>query len=54
MKKIDFTLAELLSALYAAKGIIKGYPSINNMEKSLFFKPFSKGKGKQKKKKRAK
>ena len=36
MNKIDFTLAELLNTPQAAKGIIKGHPSINNVEKLHF------------------
>ena len=44
--KINFKLIELLNTLYVAEGIIKGYPSINNVEKSLFSKFFPKGKGK--------
>ena len=31
MNKIDFTIFELLNALHAAKGIIKGHSSINNV-----------------------
>ena len=47
MNKIDFTLAELLNALKAVEGIIKGHIGINNLEKTLLFK----GKDKWKKKK---
>ena len=50
MNKINFTLAEILNALQAAEGIIKGRPSINNVKKTLFSKSFSKGKVKWKKK----
>ena len=46
MNKIDFTLVELLNALQAVEGIIKGHPSFNNVEKILFSKSFSKKKGK--------
>ena len=35
----------------SSKSIIKGHPSANNVDFFLFFKPFSKGNGKQKKKK---
>ena len=46
MNKIDFTLVELLNALYVAECIIKGHPSISNVEKDLIFKSFSDKKGK--------
>ena len=49
INKIDFTLAELLNVLLALE--IKDHPSINNVEKILFFKHFPKEKGKWKKKK---
>ena len=48
MNKINFILIELLNALHVVDGIIKGHPCVNNVEKILFFKPFSKGKGKGK------
>ena len=51
MNKINFTLAEVLNALQAVEGIIKGHPSVNNVEKTSFSKSFAKGKGKCKKKK---
>ena len=51
MNKFNFAFVELLHALQAAKGIIKGHPSINNVKKTSFFKSFPKGKGKWKKKK---
>ena len=46
MNKIDFTLVEYLNTLQAVEGIIKGHPSINNVEKASFFKSFPKGKDK--------
>ena len=36
MNKLDFTVGELLNALQAAEGIIKGHPSINNVIKTSF------------------
>ena len=51
MNKINFTLSKLLNALQAAEGIIKGHHSVNNVEKSLFFKKNLKEKGKRKRKK---
>ena len=39
MNKINFTLVD----------IINGHPSVNNVKKTLFFKPFSKKNGKRKK-----
>ena len=40
MNKINFTLVELLNGLQAVDGIIKGHPSVNNVEKVLFFNFF--------------
>ena len=37
MNKINFTLFELLNALQATEGIIKGHSSINNVKKSFIF-----------------
>ena len=48
MNKIDFTLSELLNTLQIAKGILKDYPSVNNVKKASLFKPFPKRKSKQK------
>ena len=42
INKIDFTLVEVLNALQETEGIIKGHPSINNVEKTLFSKSFPK------------
>ena len=51
MNKINFIIFELLNALQAASGIIKGHPSVNNVKKISFSKNFPKEKGKQKTKK---
>ena len=51
MNKINFTFCELLNALQTVKGIIKGHYSVDNVEKTLLYKPFPKGKSKQKKEK---
>lgn len=41
---MDLSLAELMSSLQAAEGIVKTQPSVHMTEKSSF-KPKSKGKG---------
>ena len=45
MNKIDFIRSELLNALQVVEGIIKGHPSVNNVEKDLISNLFFQGKG---------
>ena len=51
MNKIDFTLSELLNAKQATKSIIKGHPSINDVEKTSFSKSFLKKRASEKRRK---
>ena len=54
MNKINFTLAEFLNALQAAKGVIKGHPSINNVKKIYFWNIFARKKAREKRLKKNK
>ena len=40
MKKIEFTLVELLNGLQAENGVIKGHPSIKMQKKFHFLSHF--------------
>ena len=51
INKIDFILAKLLNALKIVKCIIKGHPSINNIEKTSSSKPFPRERASKKSKK---